>query len=105
MFYFSDQVNGMPDNNPLETIDIRAGEIALYIFTSGTTGLPKAAAIYHRRFLGAAMVYCKAGFRAESTDRMYVCLPLYHTAGLMLGFGSCLFSGASVFLRRRFSAS
>jgi citronellyl-CoA synthetase len=105
MFDFSAQVDGMPDTNPFETTDIRAGEKALYIFTSGTTGLPKAAVIYHRRYLSAAIPYCKAGFRAKASDRMYICLPLYHLTGLGPGFGSALVSGASVFIRRNFSAS
>jgi citronellyl-CoA synthetase len=105
MFDFSAQVDAMPDYNPRETIDIKAGEKALYIFTSGTTGLPKAAVIYHRRYLTIAIPYSKAGFRAKPSDRMYICLPLYHLTGLGPGFGSALVSGASVFLRRRFSAT
>ncbi|MFQ3322830.1 MAG: citronellyl-CoA synthetase [Pseudomonadales bacterium] len=105
IFNFSAQVDAMPNHNPPETIDIKAGEKALYIFTSGTTGLPKAAVIYHRRYLSAAIPFCKAGFRAKPSDRMYICLPLYHITGLGPGFGSALVSGASVFLRRRFSAS
>jgi citronellyl-CoA synthetase len=105
MFDFSAQVDSTPVYNPRETVDIKAGEKALYIFTSGTTGLPKAAVIYHRRYLSAAIPYSKAGFRAKHSDRMYICLPLYHFTGLGPGFGSALVSGASVFLRRRFSAS
>jgi citronellyl-CoA synthetase len=105
MFDFSAQVDAMPDYNPRETVDIKAGEKALYIFTSGTTGLPKAAVIYHRRYLTIAIPYSKAGFRAKPSDRMYICLPLYHLTGLGPGFGSALVSGASVFLRRRFSAT
>jgi citronellyl-CoA synthetase len=105
MFDFSSQVDAQPDDNPSETISIKAGEKALYIFTSGTTGLPKAAVIYHRRYLSASIPYSKAGFRAKPSDRMYICLPLYHFTGLGPGFGSALVSGASIFLRRRFSAS
>jgi citronellyl-CoA synthetase len=105
MFDFSAQVDSNPVYNPRETVDIKAGEKALYIFTSGTTGLPKAAVIYHRRYLSAAIPYSKAGFHAKPSDRMYICLPLYHFTGLGTGFGSALVSGASVFLRRRFSAS
>jgi citronellyl-CoA synthetase len=104
-FDFMAGLDAMPTDNLPETAEILAGEKACYIFTSGTTGLPKAAVIYHRRYLSAAAPYCKAGFRAKSTDRMYVCLPLYHITGLGPGIGSCLVSGASIFLRRRFSAS
>ncbi|ARN75211.1 long-chain-acyl-CoA synthetase [Oceanicoccus sagamiensis] len=102
---FSADIEAMPTNNPPETVDIKAGEKALYIFTSGTTGLPKAAVIYHRRILASSIPYCKAGMRAKPQDRLYLCLPLYHITGLGPGYGSSLVSGASVFLRRRFSAS
>src|SRR5690606_15266591 len=36
---------------------------------------------------------------------VYVCLPLYHGTGLMIGVGAALSAGASMFIRRRFSAS
>jgi citronellyl-CoA synthetase len=104
-FDMSALLDSMPTQNLPETPKILAGEKACYIFTSGTTGLPKAAVIYHRRYMAAAQPYCKAGFRAKYTDRMYVCLPLYHITGLGPGVGSCLLSGATIVLRRRFSAS
>ena len=102
---FSASLANMPSDNPPETEEIIAGEIALYIFTSGTTGLPKPAVIYHRRIMSAAQPYSKVGFYAKPSDRMYICLPLYHATGFLLGIGSCLHSGASMFVRRRFSAS
>tara|TARA_E500000178_G_scaffold1278_1_gene1403 strand:+ start:10 stop:1149 length:1140 start_codon:yes stop_codon:yes gene_type:complete len=48
--------------------------------------------------------YSKLGFRATTSDRMYICLPLYHITGLLLGACTCFYTGASIFLRRRFSA-
>ncbi len=93
------------DSNPLDTLQVKAGEKALYIFTSGTTGLPKAAIIYHRRFLAAATIFGKIGLRTSPGDRIYLCLPLYHATGLFAGFGSALYGGAAVYIRRRFSAS
>lgn len=102
---FTSQLDAMPVTNLAETSSLLAGEQACYIFTSGTTGLPKAAVLYHRKLLSAAVPYSKIGFQAKSSDRMYICLPLYHITGLGPGIGSCLFSGASIFLRRRFSAT
>ena len=77
----------------------------MYIFTSGTTGLPKAAVVSNRRYLAIATLTAKAGLRCTEEDRIYVCLPLYHASGLMIGVGAALLSGASMFIRRRFSAS
>jgi len=102
---FSATVADMPTENLPETDEIVAGEIALYIFTSGTTGLPKPAVIYHRKIMSAAKPYSTVGFHAKPSDRMYICLPLYHATGFLLGIGSCLYSGASMFVRRRFSAT
>lgn len=102
---FSATLAAMPTDNLPETTEIIAGEIALYIFTSGTTGLPKPAVIYHRKIMSAAKPYSTVGFHAKPSDRMYICLPLYHATGFLLGIGSCLHSGASMFVRRRFSAT
>jgi fatty-acyl-CoA synthase len=84
--------------------DIRARDTALLIFTSGTTGMPKAARITHVR----AQLYMR-GFAgatgAKASDRIYVALPLYHATGGLCALGAALLTGGSVFLRRRFSAT
>ncbi len=84
--------------------DVRAHDTALLIFTSGTTGLPKAARITHVR----AQLYMR-GFAgstgAKASDRIYVALPLYHATGGLCALGAALLNGGSVFLRRKFSAS
>ena len=93
------------DANPEETNDITLGQTAMYIFTSGTTGLPKAAVMSNRRFLMSAALAGKAGFRSTPSDRIYICLPLYHGTALLVAVGAAMTTGASMFLRRRFSAS
>jgi fatty-acyl-CoA synthase len=76
---------------------------ALYIYTSGTTGLPKAANVNHYRIMLAS--YGFAGvMNTSASDRMYNCLPMYHTVGGLCAIGSLLVAGGSVFLRERFSA-
>lgn len=76
----------------------------IYIYTSGTTGMPKAAVINNLRYmLMTCGVYSMLGLR--STDRIYDSLPLYHTAGGVVGAGQALLRGITVVLRRRFSAS
>jgi len=77
---------------------------ALYIYTSGTTGLPKAANIIHYRTL-AIMNAFSAATRATKDDRMYVCLPMYHTAGGIMAIGITLTMGGSVYIEDKFSAS
>lgn len=91
--------------NPPDTAELTLGENCLYIFTSGTTGLPKAAVLSNRRFLASSGLAHKAGLRCTEQDRLYICLPLYHGTGLLIGAGASFSSGASMFIRRRFSAS
>ncbi|MFC3695156.1 long-chain-acyl-CoA synthetase [Chenggangzhangella methanolivorans] len=88
------------DELPTLSIEDRA----LYIYTSGTTGLPKAANINHYRLMAISHGFCGAmGIRPD--DRMYECLPMYHTAGGVIAAGSPLIAGASVVIRERFQAS
>lgn len=90
---------------PVPPRPVCAGDRALYVFTSGTTGLPKPAVITHRKFLVGASSMSIFAFRARPRDRLYNCLPLYHGTGLMVGAAACFHSGASMVLRKRFSAS
>ena len=90
---------------PIDSSDITIGSTAFYIFTSGTTGLPKAANVSHRRFLLAAGMSARYLLRINEKDRMYNCLPLYHGTGLMIGLGAAVTVGASSVLRRKLSVS
>jgi fatty-acyl-CoA synthase len=77
---------------------------ALLIYTSGTTGLPKAAAVSHRRVLNWGGWF--AGLtNAASDDRMYDCLPVYHSVGGCVATGCMLTVGGSVVLAEKFSAT
>ena len=83
---------------------LTAKEVALYIFTSGTTGLPKAAKVTHMR----AQLYMR-GFAASTEsrpdDRIYIALPLYHATGGLCAVGAALLNGAGIVLKRKFSAT
>jgi citronellyl-CoA synthetase len=91
--------------NPPQTGKNTLADIALYIYTSGTTGLPKASIISNRRFLLSASLSYKGGLKCTEADRIYLCLPLYHGTGLFLGVGASFATGASMFIRRKFSGS
>ena len=93
------------ESNPVDSKEIQLGDVAMYIFTSGTTGLPKAAVMGHRRFLQTATLSATAGLHCTADDRIYICMPLYHGTSLLIGAGAAITSGACMFLRRRFSAS
>jgi len=102
---FTTESAGVSTDNPSQTQQTTVGETALHVFTSGTTGLPKAAVMSNRRFLMASDMVVQAGLKCTEQDRLYICLPLYHATGLMIGVGASWTSGASIFVRRKFSAS
>ncbi len=76
---------------------------SMLIYTSGTTGLPKAASISHRRILNWGGWF--AGLTgAAPEDRLFDCLPLFHSVGGVVAPCSMLTAGASVVLSDKFSA-
>jgi len=91
---------------PLSAAERRAVTIAdgaLLIYTSGTTGLPKAANVSHRRILQWSFWF--AGMmNTRADDRMYDCLPMYHSIGGIVATGALLVHGGSVLIRDKFSA-
>ncbi len=76
-----------------------------YIYTSGTTGLPKAARITNQRFLMAGAAFGRIIHEARAGDVIYVALPLYHSSAQWIGWASCVRTGATLALRRKFSAT
>src|SRR5262249_12130884 len=78
-----DKAVGSFDGAPLseaERPEITIEDKALFIFTSGTTGLPKAANINHFRLMLAANGFAGV-MNTGPDDVMYDCLPMYHTSG------------------------
>ncbi|KAM3874254.1 long-chain fatty acid transport protein 6 [Diretmus argenteus] len=84
----------------LPKVDIMSNFV--YIFTSGTTGLSKAARIGHLKAIMsmAFLEFCGA----RSDDNVYITLPLYHMSASLLGIGGCIQLGATCVLKRKFSA-
>jgi fatty-acyl-CoA synthase len=95
------------DDGPLlpeEHGDVSIDDRALLIYTSGTTGLPKAASVSHRRILNWGFWF--AGLTgATPQDRLYDCLPLFHSVGGIVAPCSMLAAGGSVVIAEKFSAS
>jgi fatty-acyl-CoA synthase len=94
-------------SSPLTDAERRATSIAdraLTIYTSGTTGLPKAANVSHRRIMQWSLWF--AGLMdIGPDDRMYDCLPMYHSVGGVVATGALLVRGGSVVVREKFSVS
>ena len=97
-----DRFSGAPLNEsdrPVPTLR----DQALLIYTSGTTGLPKAARVSHYRVMMWSEWF--AGIMdARPEDRLYNCLPMYHSVGGVVAIGSMLAAGGAVVVRKGFSA-
>jgi fatty-acyl-CoA synthase len=86
-----------------ERENVTLNDPALYIYTSGTTGLPKAARVSHHRIM--SWTHWFSGMMAvEPKDRLYNCLPMYHSIGGVAAPGALLAGGGSVVIREKFSA-
>jgi fatty-acyl-CoA synthase len=96
---------GAPTTNPAVTSSILAKDRAFYIFTSGTTGAPKASVMTHYRWLRAMGGSGALGMRLKSSDTLYCCLPLYHNTALTVAVSGVISAGATLALGQSFSAS
>lgn len=103
---FDEALTDVVPNRPSksERKGLKAGGQAIKMFTSGTTGLPKAAKVTHVR----AQNYLRAlgtGAKSGPTDRMMMVLPLYHATGGLVGIGCALTNGGAVIVQSKFSAT
>lgn len=91
--------------NPPETASVRLKDACFYIFTSGTTGLPKASVMTHYRWWRSMAGMGQMTLRLKPNDVLYCCLPIYHNNALTVSWGAVLGGGATLALGRKFSAS
>ncbi|MFX1280603.1 MAG: long-chain-acyl-CoA synthetase [Promethearchaeota archaeon] len=89
-------------NNPKTTFNSDLADMSMYIFTSGTTGLPKAALQSNARLLNP---FGFLAFELTQSDVVYSPLPLYHSLATVVGWGGVLHGGCTFAIRKRFSAS
>ena len=92
-------------DNPAVTSSVLAKDRAFLIFTSGTTGAPKASVMTHYRWLRAMGGSGALGMRLKSSDTLYCCLPLYHNTALTVAVSGVISAGATLAIGRSFSVS
>jgi len=99
----TEAVHGAGTGNPPTTADIQLKDPFAYVFTSGTTGLPKAAVLTHVRWVSGGLGF-GAVLHMKPTDTMYTTLPLSHSNSLTIGWAAASAYGGTLALRRKFSA-
>jgi fatty-acyl-CoA synthase len=100
-----EQAQGKPTANPASASEVQAKDTAFYIFTSGTTGHPKASVMTHHRWLRALGAFGGLGLRLKGDDTLYCPLPLYHNNALTVALSSVINAGGTLALGKSFSAS
>lgn len=88
-----------------DTARVSKNDACFYIFTSGTTGMPKASVMSHARWLRGGSGMGLAGMHLRPEDVLYCALPLYHNNALTVSWGGVLTAGATFALARKFSVS
>jgi long-chain acyl-CoA synthetase len=87
------------DSAPI--VDVDASHPAVYMFTSGTAGSPKAAILTHNNLL-TNIRQANVAEHIGPTDVVFGVLPLFHIFGLNVVIGTTLAGGASLVLVQRF---
>ena len=92
-------------SNPPQTAHITLRQPCFHIFTSGTTGMPKASVMTHYRWHRCMAGLGQLGLRLKADDVLYCPLPMYHNNALTVSLSAVIGSGACMALSRKFSAS
>ena len=102
---FVAEAANQPTGNLDDAAEVSSKDTCFYIFTSGTTGMPKASRMSHVRWLRGGAGLGMAGLRLTPEDRFYCPLPLYHNNALTVSWSSVLCAGATFALAKKFSVS
>jgi fatty-acyl-CoA synthase len=94
----------LPAWAPVDPVPAAAEDLLMLIFTSGTSGEPKAVRVTHAK-IAVPGVMLAGRFGLGTEDTVYVSMPMFHSNAVMAGWAVGLAAGAAIALRRRFSAS
>ncbi len=92
-------------STPAELDQVTLGDPCFYVYTSGTTGLPKASIMSHFRWVKASAAFGLLSLDVKPTDIVYVALPLYHNNALTVTWSSVAAGAACMAITRKFSAT
>ncbi|NTY59463.1 long-chain-fatty-acid--CoA ligase FadD17 [Mycolicibacterium sphagni] len=95
---------GQYRGSPITFAPSRFDDLFMLIFTSGTSGDPKAVRCTHEKVAFPGVMLAQR-FGLGPADTCYLSMPLFHSNAVMAGWAVAVAAGASIALRRKFSAS
>jgi long-chain acyl-CoA synthetase len=99
-----DNVDQIPESEPIDSPAITRDDEAIIIYTSGTTGKPKGCLLTHGNVIAnAQQISGWLGF--TESDRLLTIMPLFHMNAVSVTTMSALYAGASSVVSPKFSAS
>ena len=99
------EIKTQPKTNLDLTHHIFAEDPCFYVYTSGTTGLPKAVIFNHGRFMKFYGVFGHISVQLKKTDRLYVPLPFYHATALGVCWSTAIAGASCLIMTRKFSVT
>ena len=97
------ELRGFADS-PITFADTAFDDLFMLIFTSGTSGNPKAVRCTHEKVAGPGVMLASR-FGLGPSDTCYLSMPLFHSNAVMAGWAPAVAAQAAIALRRKFSAS
>ncbi|MBY8986686.1 MAG: AMP-binding protein [Candidatus Lokiarchaeota archaeon] len=98
------EMNKAESNNPPTTLNSTEDQICVYLFSSGTTGYPKAISLSNIRLMSIG-IHGSIVLKLSSEEIVYVPTPLYHGLGFNVAWIGAVWGGAAIAIRKRFSSS
>jgi malonyl-CoA/methylmalonyl-CoA synthetase len=99
-----EEIEKWENDGPFEPPLVFAEDLALIMYTSGTTGRSKGAMLSHSNVL-ATVTGLLAAWGWQADDTLLLCLPIFHVHGLVVGLHCAFAAGATVMLRAKFEAN
>ncbi|MGH7157052.1 MAG: class I adenylate-forming enzyme family protein, partial [Candidatus Saccharimonadales bacterium] len=100
--YIFDQSKNATSSTSFKRLRLPADrQIASLVFTSGTTGKPKAATYSHANHIWNIVV-CSKVWQWDEKDSLLISLPLSHWYGLVMGLAGILYHGNTLYVQEWF---
>ncbi|MFW9896831.1 MAG: AMP-binding protein [Candidatus Thorarchaeota archaeon] len=98
------ELRNVKSSDPPTTLNSTTEQICVYLFSSGTTGYPKAITLSNIKLMGIG-IHGYVVLNLSPKEVIYVPTPLYHGLGFNVGWIGAVWGGATTALRKKFSSS